>query len=180
MQFYNKDENKLVQIGAHRLSINILKPYDGWESFKPRIEECLKIYKELSNPTGYSRRGLRYINRVDIPEPRHESEVISIKDYFLFVPQTPQGLPIGVSSFNMRVEFPYDGGVNRLGVFLGSVKKHIERYMYAILDFDYYVQSENKMELAELDWIDRAHQRIEEAFEKTITDKSRNLFEVVE
>ncbi|MBI5190539.1 MAG: TIGR04255 family protein [Nitrospirae bacterium] len=175
-QFYNKEENALIQIGTNMLAVNTLTPYPGWEAFKPMITKHREIYQQLATPKGIKRIGLRYINKINIPEKEHEGSVIELKDYFTFIPQTPKALPSNVSSFNLKVDIPYNDGRDTIILILASTKPDKENTMAVFLDIDYSIVNNSKTALDENEWIEEAHSNIEMAFEEILTDKCRALF----
>lgn len=79
MQFLRKDEKALIQVGRDLLAVNHLRPYPSWQAFLPLIRQGLSAYREAAHPSGLSRVGLRYINRIEIPGPS-----IKLEDYFDF------------------------------------------------------------------------------------------------
>ncbi|MCS7266118.1 MAG: TIGR04255 family protein [Armatimonadetes bacterium] len=59
MQFWRDDEKALVQVGVDLLTVNLLKPYPNWQTFKDLIARMLTIYRNITNPKGFQRVGLR-------------------------------------------------------------------------------------------------------------------------
>jgi uncharacterized protein (TIGR04255 family) len=81
VQLPSRDNTKVVVIGQDVISVSVLKPYEGWEAFKPRIERVLKAYYEINRPNAVGRIGLRYINHISVPQARANAG-----DYFNVVP----------------------------------------------------------------------------------------------
>ena len=176
MQFFNKDNTSLIQIGPNLLAVNFLKPYPGWEVFKPQIIKHLDIYKKLIPPAGFKRIGLRYIDKIEIPLINNS---IAIEDYFKLAPSYPPGLGAHYDSVSIRMEFPYEGGRDKLIVALTSATPEKEGFGAFILDMDYFISSNDKIDIVEQEWIENAHANIESAFESIIADKCRSIFEVI-
>ena len=86
MQFLQEDEGAMVQVGPNLVAVNHLKPYSNWETFKQMIARSLEAYKKVADPQAINRIGLRYINRIEIPDQRK----VEIEDYVLAVPQVPR------------------------------------------------------------------------------------------
>ena len=103
MQFLRKDKSALVQVGPDMLAVNHLKPYPGWEVFKPLILDNLNKYIEVAKPKGLKRLGLRYINKIDLPE-----QTIKMQDYFNYFTLIPKELPQTHENFSARVEIPHE------------------------------------------------------------------------
>ncbi len=173
IQFLRPDRTALVQVGPDLLTINHLKPYPTWDRFRPLVLENLRIYQEISNPKGFKRIGLRYINKMEIP-----GKSIELAEYFNFYPFIPSDLPQVHGAFSIRVEVPYEEGRDRLLMTLGSTISEKPDTLSCILDLDYVMATPEKVSLEQAtNWVETAHTIVEEAFEACITDKCRNLFE---
>ncbi|MGQ9571149.1 MAG: TIGR04255 family protein [Thermodesulfovibrionales bacterium] len=173
VQFYKKDKTALIQIAQDLLAVNQLKPYPRWEIFKSMIFENLQIFKEVTNPKGFKRIGLRYINIFEFSQPN-----VKLEDYFRFNLYIPEDLPQNMQSFFTRVEFPFEEGNEILILALSSLIPKRPGTTSILLDIDYSMVKPDSIPLTSAnDWLDLAHQRIEEAFEKSITEKQRETFE---
>ena len=175
IQFLRTDKTALVQVAADLLVINHLKPYPTWDIFKPILFKNLDLYKEIANPKGFKRIGLRYINKIDIP-----SESIEMSEYFNFYPPIPKDLPQIHSDFNMQVEIPYENERDRLLLTLTKGKAIPEKsdIISIILGLYHVMVIPEKVSFDEVEeWTEKAHTIIEKAFESCITDKCRTLFE---
>lgn len=173
IQFYNKDKTALVQVAPDLFVVNQLKPYPSWNEFKPMILKNFEIYKEIARPKGFRRIGLRYINIVEF-----DKTPIELKDYFQFYPFIPDALPQLHDSFLNRVEFPYEDNKERLILTLATVIPSKPSILSILLDIDYVMVTPEYVPLDGVsEWLEKAHNRIEEAFEACITDKARKIFE---
>ena len=175
MQFHQADEKALIQVGLHLLAINHLRPYPSWDKFLPMIEKALRTYYEVAAPNSIHRIGLRYVNRVEIPE-----QCVDLDDYFEFYPRCAPGFPEDHGPFLVGLQFPYENGRDVLRVQLASA--HVERPGLSpiTLDLDYFLAQPGKWSVQEaVKWVGDAHQRVEAAFEACITDRLRAMFEEV-
>ena len=175
MQFLSEDERSLVQLATDLISVNKLKPYQNWESFKETIVKSLKAYTAISQPKGIRRIGLRYINRIDIPEDQ-----VKIEDYISAVPSLPEPIPQVYETWVLRVEIPFreHGGI--LVVQSGSVREAGKDGITFLLDLDFIVQRAETIALNSAgEMIEIAHNEVEKAFEACITDKTRALFKEI-
>ncbi|MBM4429230.1 MAG: TIGR04255 family protein [Chloroflexi bacterium] len=173
MQFVRDDDKALIQVGPDLLAVNYLRPYPDWPTFRGQILEALSMYREIAAPTGLKRMGLRYINRVEIPEPR-----VELEQYFRIFPTIP--MTEDMSAFLMRVEVRFEAVNGLLVMTMGSTPSgHPERTLF-ILDLDFFTVHADRLALESAsDWIEAAHTQIEHAFESCITDKARALFQEV-
>lgn len=55
VQLPTADARRLVSIRHNALAISVLRPYDGWESFKSRIERALDAYFEAISQVAVTR-----------------------------------------------------------------------------------------------------------------------------
>jgi uncharacterized protein (TIGR04255 family) len=168
------DRKMLIQLGPRLLVINALKPYPGWEGFKPRIIKAWEALQQVVEVRGLERIGLRYINQIELP-----TQEVNLEEYFEFYPFVGKRLPQQMVFFILGAEFPYVGDRDRCRVQLTPAAAK-ESKIAAILDIDYFLARPRAIEMSEvLDWIEEAHSRVEEIFEGCITDKLREMFEEV-
>jgi uncharacterized protein (TIGR04255 family) len=59
--FLSPDKKQLVQVSPSIVSVNVLKPYCGWEEFLQNIQNMISIISEYSESKNAKRIGLRYI-----------------------------------------------------------------------------------------------------------------------
>ena len=63
------DGKRLVQLSGLFIAINQLSPYPGWEEmFRDTILERFRDVQNAIVPLKFKRVGLRYINRIDVPQ----------------------------------------------------------------------------------------------------------------
>jgi len=186
IQFLREDGKALVQIAPNLLSVNHLKPYPTWNEFRPIILDNLGKYKEVANPKGVMRIGLRYINQIELP-----MESVELKEFFNFYPHLGGELPQEHGSFVVGVQLMYENERDVLKLELASAGVEREGGLAKRLDLDYSQsffakESEKGSKPDEISmddiegWIEVAHTRVEETFEACITDKLRKLFEEVQ
>ncbi len=168
---FSDDRKRIIQVGNWLLAINVLKPYPTWNGFRSIIEKCWNNLLEIIDIKGLERVSLRYINQVQLP-----FESIEIEEYFEFYPYIGERLPQTPSYFIVSAEFPYDGGRDKCRVQLtpGIVG---DSELAFILDIDYFLARQRDIDISTvMDWIEKAHGRVEEVFEGCITDKLRETF----
>lgn len=172
IQFYREDKKALVQVGPHLLTINHLKPYPTWEDYLPLIRHAYSIYRNVAQPEGLERIGLRYINRLDIPDTN-----VELEDYFQFYPHIGTELPQNFGSFIVGGQFIF-GDTDALKVQMASAQPERPSHMGVVLDLDYSTLAANDIKLENAhEWLQVAHDRLEQAFEACLTDKLRAIFE---
>ena len=85
VQFLGEGGTRIVGVGADQLSVHMLRPYTGWESFRPQIHQALDAYRSIAEPEGITRIGLRYINKISIKAPHDD-----LTPYFTIPPKFPE------------------------------------------------------------------------------------------
>lgn len=170
-QLVDSETQRLISIGPDLLSINTLRPYDGWEQFRPRVVEALKAYDEVVEPSAISRIGVRYVNKIVIPESR-----IEFDRYFQNGLPSVHGIPNSVASFFSRIEYVYDDGIKLL-LTQATVDASEEGSSAFVLDLDIIWEGEDPLALeAAMEIVDKLHKREGESFEAIITDALREVF----
>lgn len=176
IQFLRQDEKALVQIVPNLLAVNHLKPYPTWNEFRPIILNSLSKYREIANPKGIMRIGLRYINRIELPGER-----VELEDYFDFYPHLGSELPKEHGPFIVGIQLIYEDGRDILKLEMASEKYQPPRGLTMLFDLDYFLSKPDGISMDNIEeWIEIAHTRVEETFEACITEKVRKLFEEVQ
>jgi uncharacterized protein (TIGR04255 family) len=175
MQFLRENENALLQVGPDLLVINQLKPYPTWKTYKAMILKALDVYRVVAQPYGFLRIGLRYINRIDVPKSQAQ-----IEDYLLALPQVPEPIPQLFASWVQRVEVPFEDANGSLALQSGSIQQPQQEELAFLLDLDFSTLKAESIALdSAANWIEQAHDRVEQAFEASVTDETRELFKEV-
>jgi uncharacterized protein (TIGR04255 family) len=167
LQMLSNDEKSLVQVNEQLLSINVLPPYPKWEAFHLSIDQALESYIEVAKPKSIQRVGMRYINRIWLPEAG-----VKMNEYFNVGPYIGEGLPQNYSNFSLNVLLPYDN--NSFLNIQSRNEPNTERGIPIILDLDFF------SEIVTFDgvpsWIDIAHKELDIAFKNCVTNEARALW----
>lgn len=178
VQLVTKDGKRRIGVGQNVLSIHMLRPYNnpsdsgfgGWDEFQPRIEKAFDAYWKITQPKGVRRIGIRYINKIVIPQT-----VARIENYLKCALPDVNGLPDQVNNFMSRVDYAYEDGVH-LVLSQGSINALADHIEF-LLDLE--VIWENPEPIAKddaLKVVNDLRNRERDAFETVITEKTRNLF----
>jgi uncharacterized protein (TIGR04255 family) len=128
---------------------------------------------EVNQPKGIRRIGIRYINRIEIPE-----EEVKLEDYLLAVPGLPTVIPQVFNTWVQRVEVPFPKHNGLLILQSGSLREKDTEGVAFLLDLDFLIQAAEPTPIRSAEeMIEIAHGEVETAFEACITDKTRILFE---
>lgn len=175
MQFLDEEEKALVQVGPRLLAVSHLEPYPSWHEFLPLIKRGFRAYCDVAAPESIHRVGLRYINRIKVPGQR-----IELKDYLEFRPFVGPDLLQDVVSFITGIQVPYEDTRDILRLQLTSASVEMPDTLAVILDLDYFLAEPGGVTPDNVfEWVNVAHNHVEEAFEACITDRLRQMFEEV-
>jgi uncharacterized protein (TIGR04255 family) len=176
VQFLRRDGRVLVQVSPHLLSVNHVQPYSTWEEFRPLIEKVLMVYLDETNQRKPNRVELRYINQINIKLPASES--IELSDYFSFYPYVGPGLPQDYGAFIAGVQTAYEDPSAVLKIQLTNLLSGGNHVLPAILDLSCTLGNVDLIASYNLSqWIETAHDRIENVFEAVISDRLRKQFQ---
>ena len=179
VQLVTGDGKRMVGVGPDVLSIHMMRPYQdprepersGWEEFRPRTETALGAYWDVAQPLGVLRVGIRYINKIVIPQG-----TVAVEKYLKCALPDVAGLPDQLTNFMSRVDYSYADNV-RIVLSQGSVDVPPGQVGF-LLDLDViWENSEPVDKLRALSIANDLRERERAAFEAVITDKARELFD---
>ncbi|MEA3411488.1 MAG: TIGR04255 family protein [Pseudomonadota bacterium] len=176
IQFPSEDGKALVAIGQNVLSVHMLRPYQRWEEFRPRIEDALVKYSNTMPCDGIQRIGLRYINKIEIKN----TGSLDLNKYFVVPPMSPPGFPTRIISFITRTEHIYDDEPVKLILTFTDTSVR-EGYAAFLLDLDLVWEfGDTPLPVEEaMSKVDILRDRERDAFEQLITDDSRGMFDAI-
>lgn len=173
IRFLREDETALIQVAVNNLTVNQLKPYPGWNVFLQVIRRALRTYNRIAEPRGLQRIGLRYINRIEVPGTE-----VDLESYFDFYPHIGPAMPQLHGDFLVGVAFPYRDGRDNMRVQLNGMPTADPSASTFMLDIEYFLNQSGDVPLTDaIQWIEDAHQRVEEVFEGAIKPRLREIFE---
>jgi uncharacterized protein (TIGR04255 family) len=172
----SSDATNVAIIGRQHITASRLAPYTGWEEFTGHARRNWAIWRKVAGWHEVTRIGVRYINRIDVPNP-DESPVL-IDNYLAFRPVFPQfeGAQ-GVDTFAINGSMGIAKSPFRLILNAGSTPSPLVRTVSFLLDID-ISQEGNLPHNDEGLWvlIDEIRSQKNRIFEASITDLSRELF----
>lgn len=175
-QFVSESGNRLVQLAPGLLVVNQLVPYPHFAAWEPTIYEMARTYRDLARPSGLSGISMRYINRIVIPLNR-----VKMETYFTVYPQLPVNMGDEHGPFVIRLEIPSsDAGHedHKVLVTFGSAPPEPGKGLAYSLDLYDIVRSEIGIPFDRIESeVKVAQSNVEKAFEGSITDALRALFE---
>lgn len=162
----------LLALAPSVMSVHVLRPYAGWEDFRPRVVSAVEAHRKLAADVLVERVGVRYVNRIVLP-----GDSLDLADWFTSSPTLPQGVGPSLAALMSRVETVYEDGTH-LAITLANVKHDQPGEQAFLLDLDLSWNAPAPMPMDEgvFEVIDRLHDREGTAFEAMITDATRELF----
>lgn len=173
--YHGRNREKTLIISSDEIIVSNRK-YESFESFRKDIDEILRLLFATQKDLSVGRFGLRYINVLEIPDgnPLSWSEYVN-------------GETLGIIDLNKDteaisrafhvIEFNYDGQQVKVqfGIQNPDYPAPVKRRQF-VLDIDVFVHGALSYEDV-CKHIDAAHERIQDFFENSITDKTRTLME---
>lgn len=172
IQLTTPDAKRIVSVGPVNLSISVLKPYEGWTRFQPRIERVLAAYFDIARPVSLVRLGIRYINRIVVPKSN------AIAAEYLTSPDTHHAEFGGsLVGFMNRSEYVL-AQFERIIITQATLQPVDVGTTEFLLDIDVVWDSQPLQNVTEIiGMAQRLHKVEGEIFERLITDNSRALFD---
>jgi uncharacterized protein (TIGR04255 family) len=152
-----------------------LAPYTGWESFYERAVRGWQAWRKIAGPTELTRLGVRYINRIDIPNA--SGAPISVEEYLNVSPRSPEfGGPM--SSYAIQIARPMNSDDCMLVLNSSTVTPPLVGFAALVLDIDVFRETNIPRRDEDL-WalVNRIRTYKNNIFETCITDQSRALFD---
>lgn len=167
------DQSEIALFGQTQFTVAQLAPYPSWDVFFGRFVRDWKEWKAIAKWQKIARIGVRYINRIDIP---NKGEPIPTETYLRFSIDTPSELgPLGHFAANAIIELPALKA--QLTINSGSVPSPLIDHVSFMLDLDIGRQHEPPQnDEALFAYFSDVRTAKNVAFELCLTDESRRLF----
>jgi uncharacterized protein (TIGR04255 family) len=167
------DQAESVRVSTLAFTVLKLAPYNGWDAFLARAKRDWEVIAEVVGRRPIARIGLRYINRIDMPE---RDGHVKFSEYLtpLALPSTAWGDP---SAYFVQLNFPPSTAGLALIVNTGTVVPPTVGYQSATLDIDVVAEKLNLLRDEPI-WDLAGTMRGEKnrVFEACITDAARGIF----
>ena len=165
------DGIRLVQLSGRFIAVNQLKPYPGWEeAFRDTIVDRVGEVQSEVGPMAIARTGLRYINRIEIPQ-----SPLVWEDWFSFSLPVPTSEESRLTNFQMHFEEELPERCKLL-INCMSVPSPKTGTSSVILDLDVVWKGEPEAPAQLPFLLERVHAPHRLAFEAYITDTLRKTF----
>jgi len=98
----DKEGHWVVQAKSDGLAVSRLPPYESWDGLVATLQALWPVYVEVFKPSTVLRLGVRYINRVLLPD----TEKVDLDTVLTAGPKIPPTLPQDLTQFVTRVVIP--------------------------------------------------------------------------
>lgn len=175
MVFSNADGSRLLMASPNSISVHGLPPYEGWEALSNRLFHSVgRIGLLLPKDIRAAAIGLRYINRIQIPETE-----VQFQDWLTIAFALPPSFPQRLSAFMDRAEVLYPDNTSKLSFTWASVESPPGTSSF-IVDLDLTAENEPHATIEEAKHIlsDLKHKETA-AFEGLLKDRLREQFDEI-
>jgi uncharacterized protein (TIGR04255 family) len=154
-----------------------LAPYTGWEDFFARAVQAWEIWRKSAGRTTFTRIGVRYVNRIDIPVENPET-LVKLEDYLNVFPKSPDDLGAPLSAYAMQVVRPLGEDDCTLALTTATVPSPLIGFASIALDLDVFRDANLPLRDDEMwDLLTRIRRHKNRVFESCITGRTRALFD---
>jgi uncharacterized protein (TIGR04255 family) len=179
VQLPTKDGRAILSIGHNILGVNVLRPYEGWDKFRPRILSALEVYSRIAQQKVVSRIGLRYINRIIMPVAGAASASCFLTGVQTTIAATTEArvkVQGSLTAINTRHEFETPDNV-KLFITHATIAPATPKTSEYILDIEVVWDHQPLDGIDQITPVmDKLHDIEGGVFETLITDEARKLF----
>ena len=170
--FTSKQHGKTVQARRDGFTFNKLRPYSKWDDFSAEAKELWLRYLDFAHPVAVKRIGLRYINRIEIPDG-----ITDLRELCLLFPTIPKGVPeVWFEYFQRFASQINDGGMSIVTLSIDAPSQSSRAAI--ILDIDVVKALDNVPPTTETLWSQCEELRTWKngIFDASLTPKVKELF----
>jgi len=173
MKFFTPTKDRLIQLAPNLLVVNKLRPYTSFEDWVGTLDRALVHYREVVPGATIARVGVRYLNRITVPGDR-----VDLARYFRVIPHLPESLGKDHGAFLLRLELLVPEADHSLLLSFATSPQEQPGSMTFLLDLYDAWKPESPQPVDQvIAQVRQAHDHIQAAFERNITDELRLLFQ---
>lgn len=172
---FDDANNRSVHLARDRFAFSKHAKYSQWEDVQSEALRLWERYTSILRPTHIRRIGLRYVNRLDLPAP-----VQNINEYLLTLPLIAPGISSIVSGYTLQLNLPQPDLTSTLAIVRqATVQPPRPGVVSIVLDIEIARSFSSNTVTPQSLWheFEILHDRENDIFERTITDKLRFLFD---
>ena len=168
----SSDGADIVVIKNNSFAVSRLAPYVGWDLLLETFKSAYDVLLKVSDARGAGRLGIRYINRIDVPNP---SGTLRIEDYMNLSINTPDDEDL-ISRYSLQAVFPHAESGAQIIVNSALVPPVLIQTTSFILDIDVGMET-SRIEAPEIfEKFASMRELKNKSFERFLTSKAKELF----
>jgi uncharacterized protein (TIGR04255 family) len=171
-----KNAQDVLVLQQSSLTVARLAPYLGWDHLLQKTHENFAILQKTADRPVFSRIGVRYINRIDVPSQMIQDH--NFEDFLLFGVSMPMSLVKTRGSHLVVVEFEETSVGAHVKVQTGQTPPALLDHESVLLDIEVSIERDIPLRTTDL-WerVNMLRAAKNQVFENAITDRARQLFE---
>ena len=173
--FSTEGKDQIIQISENLFVFNQLTPYPSFHLWESIFYDVFDIFAKLVSSHAVDRIGVRYLNHVKIPERK-----FLMSDYFTIFPIIPLGSGNVHGDFLINCVVPQSDEGHFLTYSFSKIIPEPPDKNSQVFLLDLYDQASLGRTLSESEFkshVRVAHGNVRQAFEGSVTDHLRNLFD---
>lgn len=168
MIYKHRTKNQLIQLAPWTLTVNMIGPYQGWNSFVEHIKHSWLSLSSIIDSVQVTRMGMRYINRI----PKNAANE-KVGEWFLKSDLLPERLLTQKNDYFFRCEIPQTEN-SRIIVTLTEEQTDLP-IKPIIFDIDTFtVQTHHETWEQIYNDISQLHNAIRHEFDSSLTEKLKS------
>jgi uncharacterized protein (TIGR04255 family) len=166
-------EDRVLQVRNELFAYSHMPPYTEWAQFRREAHGYWEKFRAVKRGVKFTRCGLRYINRIDIPSGR-----VEVEDYFSLYPEVPKSMPHSdTSGMHLQLQVPQPDIECMANIVQAGVQPVKPDHVSVLFDIDLFRTNIEDWDDSKLwDYFDTMRKRKNEIFEACITERTRSLF----
>lgn len=172
--FRSTDRLNIYQARTNGFTFSRLAEYTSWAEVSAEARRLWDRYRTVVTPAGITRVALRYINRLDLPQP-----VGDFSTYLRTAPQLSTDLPQGMSGYFMQLQLPMPEIQGTCIINQTIIEPPVKPdTLPVVLDIDVFRTADLPANETQLwDQLEQLRHAKNHVFESCITDEARKLFQ---
>jgi uncharacterized protein (TIGR04255 family) len=178
-RFISQNKQQILQARRDGFTFSVLAPYDRWETFRDEARRLWELYRFAAKVENITRAAVRYINRIDVPLAT--TPVVRVEDFLRTYPEIPSDWPYeDLQSYFMQLQIPQMDLGGMMVINQATTPPPNPETTSILLDFDLFRAQYEEPWPVDNDaavWalLEQLHDRKNEYFEGSITDRTRGL-----
>jgi uncharacterized protein (TIGR04255 family) len=132
-EYLNTEENQVLRFRKDGMSFHKLAPYTSYPDLLPEVQKHWNEFVEFARPKSITRLGLRFVNRIQLPE---ETQFESLSDYVKVVPHVSLPEESHIQNLLSRVQILDPDTGNKANISFSNLQSSTGGLEAVILDIE--------------------------------------------